>query len=382
MLARRACSFLEAVYDPDLALFPYTTRVVEGRYVSDFYHASAIRYSINCLLALRTANEREPGAHSFATRGDELVADFLDRNEASVRNIGDKGLLLALLAGRDGMEGDAAERAFARVCELFDDNRHEALVLQDICWLLWGAVARESAGDERAAPIAHGLFHTLVSKFLSRGSVFPRHSLARHRRGTVSFGGLAYFLKALHEYASWAGDEHGETLFRDAVSRVVATQGLAGEWPWFFDARTGLPVDLYPVYSVHQDSMAMLFLLPALDRGVPGVSEAIKRSYAWILGGNQLGVSMIRSDPFLRYRSLERRGPFQRPRRYGRSLLALHDRGERLAGRAEHVQLNRECRSYEMGWVIYAWAGRSELLSLTPDERAVTFPGVPKSSSS
>lgn len=375
LLAQHACSFLETVYDPHAALFPYTTRVVHGRYVSSFDHPSAIRYSINCLLALRTAENREPGAHKFAARADELVADFLDRNEASVVNDGDKGLLLALLAGRNGAEGNAADRAFARVGELDARDRQQALVLQEVCWLLWGTLARERAGDASAAPVARRMFRTLVYRFLNQDSFFPRHSLARHRRGTVSFGGLVYFLQTLHEYALLTGDEHAEWLFREGVSRVVAAQGTGGEWPWFFDVRTGAPIDLYPVYSVHQDSMAMLFLLPALDRGLPRMHEAIERSYAWVLGRNQLGQSMIALDPFLRYRSLERRGPLQRARRYGRSFLAGHDR--RLARRSERVQINRECRSYEMGWIIYAWAGRRELLSVTPEERSITFPAPP-----
>ena len=87
------------MYDPGLSLFPYTTRVEHGRYASDFDHPSAVRYSINCLLALRAAEEREPGSLPFAARADELVADFLARNEGRVTNDGDKGLMLYFSPG-------------------------------------------------------------------------------------------------------------------------------------------------------------------------------------------------------------------------------------------------------------------------------------------
>ena len=372
-LVHRASSFLEAVYDPGLSLFPYTTRVEDGRYASDFDHPSAIRYSINCLLALRAAEEREPGSLPFAARADELVADFLARNEGRVTNDGDKGLMLVLLAGHDGLEAQAAERALARVSELGEDARR-ALVLQDICWLLWGVLALWRAGDERAAPIARSLFRTLVSSFLDRDSLFPRHSPARHRRGTVSFGGIVYFLRVLHEYASLTGDEYAETLFQHAVSRVVATQGPGGEWPWFFDVHTGSPIDVYPVYGVHQDSMSMLFLLPAYDRGLPGMDEAIERSYAWVLGRNQLGTPMILTEPFLRYRALERTGHLARQRRYARSMVPWRHTGTAFERGPEHMRINPECRSYEMAWIIYAWSGRSERLSMTPGTQAVVFP--------
>ena len=42
---------------------------------------------------------------------------------------------------------------------------------------------------------------------------------------------------------------------------------------------------MYPVYSVHQLAMAMLFVLPAID-SVEGVDEAIRRSWRWVMGGN------------------------------------------------------------------------------------------------
>ncbi len=150
-------------------------------------------------------------------------------------------------------------------------------------------------------------------------------------------------------------------LFEQTVRRVVQTQGPNGEWPWFFDVPTGSPVDLYPVYGVHQDSMAMLFLLPSLDAGVPGVAEAIRRSYAWVLGANQLNTPMIEFDPFIRFRSIERIGPMARPRRYARSMLPRIHLRARLGSYSDHVHINRECRSYEMGWLVYVWAGRSDV---------------------
>ena len=62
---------------------------------------------------------------------------------------------------------------------------------------------------------------------------------------------------------------------------------------------SGAIVDPYPVFSVHQDSMALLFLLPALDRGLPGTAEAISRSLAWCFGENELGIDFYVRDPSL-----------------------------------------------------------------------------------
>ena len=218
--------------------------------------------------------------------------------------------------------------------ELGEDARRSSRSARHLLAAL-GVLALWRAGDERAAPIARSLFRTLVSSFLDRDSLFPRHSPARHRRGTVCVGGIVYFLRVLHEYVLLTGDEYAETLFQHAVSRVVATQGPGGEWPWFFDVHTGSPIDVYPVYGVHQDSMSMLFLLPAYDRGLPGMDEAIERSYAWVLGRNQLGTPTKLNEPFLRYRALERTGHLARaPICPVDAAVAAHGNGVRAWARA------------------------------------------------
>ena len=58
-LLERALGFLENVYDEDSALFPFTTRLQDGRYVSSFGGSGAIRYTINCLLGLKAAAQKE-----------------------------------------------------------------------------------------------------------------------------------------------------------------------------------------------------------------------------------------------------------------------------------------------------------------------------------
>ena len=59
---------------------------------------------------------------------------------------------------------------------------------------------------------------------------------------------------------------------------MLGIQGSQGQWPWMISSRTSIPLDFYPVFGVHQDSMAMLFLHPALDLGLPGAAGAIERS--------------------------------------------------------------------------------------------------------
>jgi hypothetical protein len=239
--------------------------------------------------------------------------------------------------------------------------------------MLWGLIALARSEVAGAASLAEKIFSALIRDFFDRESLLPRHTSRPWRRNSVSFGGVVYFLRALHEYAEWAQDAYAARLFRFGVGRVQSIQGSRGEWPWLIDVRAVTPIDVYPVYSVHQDSMAMLFLLPALDLGLPDVRESIERSYRWVLGDNEIAMPMIVDEPFFRYRSLERRGPLQRPRRALRSLPGVVRVSRRRASQTHGVRINRECRSYEMGWVVFAWADRRATLALEQGERAVAF---------
>jgi hypothetical protein len=125
------------------------------------------------------------------------------------------------------------------------------------------------------------------------------------------------------------------------------------------DVRSGRPFDVYPVFSVHQDSMAMLFLLPSLDDGPGGAADAARRSLAWCFGENELGETFYRSEPcFFAYRSIERVERVPRLRRYLRGVARRPDAPSASFASA-NVQVNRECRSYHLGWFLYVWSSRT-----------------------
>jgi hypothetical protein len=188
----------------------------------------------------------------------------------------------------------------------------------------------------------------------------PRHDLSPHRRHLVSFGALTYYLRAMAEYASTFDDEYAMQLFSHGAERTLALQGPQGEWPWMIGVGNARSLDFYPVYSVHQDAMAMLFLFPAMEAGVEGCASAVRRSLDWLGGMNQLGQPMLEDNPFLIYRCLQRRGPLPKTRRYLRATWNRLTGG--TSGPVENggLEINAECRSYHLGWLLYAWAGRND----------------------
>jgi hypothetical protein len=349
---------LLATWSDIRALFPYSSRLRGSTIVNDYGHPGAVRYTINTLLGLAAA-ARSRSVDVSEREVSDLAAEFLWRNRSAVRLPADRGLLIHLHAALDAGQATLREqvRGLAGVLRAGGGG----LTMQDAAWLLWGAAAARRAGVAEAADVIRSAYRLITTELVEERTGLPRHCSSRYRRNVVSFGALTYFLRAMHEAAAALGDPEAERLFEAGVTRAISLQGPLGEWPWMIDARTGTAFDFYPVFTVHQDSMAMLFLHPALDRGLPGVDRAINRSLDWVFGENGLAQPMYVERPAFAYRSIERAERAPRLRRYGR---ALHHRASPSPATtsARRIRLNDECRSYHLGWVLYAWANRPEAI--------------------
>ena len=353
----QALDYLSHAYDPRRALFSWRSRLDEhGAAVHDFDTPWALRYTINTYLGLREA-ERHGGEIEWLGPVGARVGEFLSAWEPEIANCGDHGLLLVLLAAADPSH-PAVERSLGRIERaLADGDPARTLNAQELSWMLWGASAW--ASQERARELARLIFQTLERGFVHPVTGMPRHSTRRYRAHTVSFGSVVYFLRAMHEHHRVFDSARAGELFDACLARVLALQGEDGAWPWMLDVRTAMPIDVYPIFTVHQDSMAMLFLLPARERGTEGVEGAIERSFRWNLGENELGRAIVVDRPYAWfYRSIERAERWPRARRY---LRGLGPRAVSQPPRSARVRFNRECRSYHPGWVLYVWSGHEQL---------------------
>jgi hypothetical protein len=87
-------------------------------------------------------------------------------------------------------------------------------------------------------------------------------------------------------------------------------------------------------------------------------TRAIELGMRWLWGANELGENMVFPDQDIIWRDIERREPLKISRLlrglccvYG--LNGLHRcLGKSLFG----FKINYECRPYEYGWILYAWA--------------------------
>ena len=254
-----------------------------------------------------------------------------------------------------------------RVLAVAADRRAlDRLTAQDVGMLISGTTAMALA----EGGIWQQVTRTLV-EHLCRHYRHPKTGLFYNqargiRRRFASFASQVYPILALYHYgeafaAGWALD-----IANRAAAQVIARQGQRGEWPWFFSVPSGRVLDVYEVYSVHQHGMAPAFLRHAVAHGVDGAREALVKGFLWLLGDNAMGVSMLRPQEGMFYRSQARFGELESSwPRARRSITNALRRRDDTPETHRRLVLRQECRSYELGWILWSFAGRSDYPELT-----------------
>lgn len=248
---------------------------------------------------------------------------------------------------------------------LSDESRWKSFRAQDLGMLLTGVVAQARAGESEWWRYAKPLYRLLKERFHSKSGLFFDAPFGLRRRFS-SFATQTYLSIACYQYCECSGDASALVMADTCVRNLIALQGPQGEWPWFFDALSGRVIDFYEVYSVHQYGMAPALLEWAERFGQRQSRDALVKGFSWVLGHNQLRRTMLVPELNLTIRSQVRKGELTT--KAPRVLRALKNtwlgNGERLIDAAD-VEVRLECRSYELGWILWSFGRRTDLPELT-----------------
>jgi hypothetical protein len=279
---------------------------------------------------------------------------------------------MALWAGAE-LELDVPEEVAPHLNSLLEQGNWSEFRAQDLGMLLTGIVAQARKGRKDWYHLAGPLFCFLSERYHSDSGLFF-DAASGFRRRFASFATQTYLTIACYHYGEFAGNSEAIAMANTCSRKLIALQGPRGEWPWFFDARYGRVLDFYEVYSVHQYGMAPALLECAERHDVREARAALTKGFRWVLGENQLGRSMLIPQLQLSVRSQVRKNELHTKNR--RMLRAVRNaylgRSSTLIDPAE-VSLRLECRSYELGWILWSFGQRAELSQLTHNE---TFSGV------
>ena len=217
--------------------------------------------------------------------------------------------------------------------------------------------------DRRVPKSARALAAELERRYVPRARVFGATEGARGRNPALarltSFASQVYPVLGLCELseATAVAPPPAVAAVCDFLARC---QGPLGQWWWFYSTREPKVIEGYPVYSVHQDAMAFMALLPATRLGAGEFVDELTAGLRWIGGANELGLSMVDAEAGLIHRSIQRAGGdadglagWSRAQRVAAYGAAVSGRPRRAPGRFEVL---RECRSYHLGWLLVAAA--------------------------
>jgi hypothetical protein len=302
-----------------------------------------------------------PSEQSRALGGqplEDLIANLIKRLSDDT-NLGDAALV-AWAAAQS--HHPMLPLALGRLRAL--DRLSAAEYVVEIAWVVAAlAAARDQIDVEEYLDAAR---ERLLGSRRPGSPIFPHVTgpgLVRGYRAHVAcFADQVYPIQALARLHA-SGDDRAALAAAGACARQICqVQGADGQWWWHYDARTGDVIEGYPVYTVHQHAMAPMALLDLAEAAGDDFCEPILRGLRWIAGPSELGEGgepMIHDEEGVTWRKVFRGDPKKVVRGLN-SIASLASPGLRVPG-LDRVYppeaVDRECRPYEFGWLLFAWLG-------------------------
>jgi hypothetical protein len=314
------------------------------------------RYTMMTLLGLHryeAAGQRSPIAIN-------PILNALLRDTRWIESMGDLGLLL----------WTCAELAPERIPEVYKTVQAKHALTQfpdgrlgctmEVAWYLTGLTTCREAGfgDLPLLQEQTQSAKQILKRNCGVAGVYGHCSRGKLPTGYVrrrigSFADQVYPTIALARLSLASNDQEAREMALRTANTMSQLQGSLGEWSWHYDSSTGRVVGRYPVFSVHQHAMAPMMLFAAGEASGQDFTEAISKGLAWIGGANELRRDFIQPEAGLVWRCI-----YLLPaEKYRDTMMRLLQIRSEAAGQ-EKVKIRYECRPYELGWFLYAFAGR------------------------
>ncbi len=346
---------LVPMFDRQKQLFCYTLKKSGDRMVPE---GISQRYTMMTLMGLHRL-EQAGVASPF---DQERILQALLSDLTWMDNIGDLGVLLWTL-GIVWPERYAQLESrldVATALRRYSDARK--VPTMELAWFLIGLSYWAQTNPEKRSqiePIAFETFKILKGNQGDRGffghlsTTASLSGLARGRTG--SFADQVYPIYGMAQFSRAFGHEEAAQRAIKCANGICEEQGPMGQWWWHYDAPGGRVTDGYPVFSVHQHAMAPFTLFGLGEIIGSNFDEQIYRGLRWINSNNELRCEMEDQNNGVIWRCIMRS---QRSlARYIKAGLGSYSKTVQQDS-PEGLEVKYECRPYELGWLLYAFANR------------------------
>jgi hypothetical protein len=314
-----------------------------------------LRYAAICALGLALVNQDSQRAVLDGSTASDLAIATVARAEPVTDDPG--AVALAAWAAAE-VAGHFASKLFGKLEEILTDNRPLATV--DCAWTLIAATAAKKLGNTDR--LARRSKDRLLAAQGSTGlfpPMLPSGAAGKLRAHVGSFADQVYPTMALARYSVAMADPAALKAADACGARFCDLQGPAGQWWWHYDARHGSVVEGYPVYSVHQHAMAPMALLDLREAGGQDHFRSVLLGLEWIDRHPEVSAPMVDEVNNVIWRKVGRREPKKAVRAISALTTGISP-GMKLPGLDAlfpAAVIDRECRPYELGWLLYAWLG-------------------------
>lgn len=303
------------------------------------------------------------GLHRLEQNGTESPIDIqrvfnvLLADTEWIDNIGDFGLLLWLCALIAPDQLDEIDRKFPIRDSLtrFRDVRQGRTM--ELSWFLSGLSHQALVRPEKVAgtkQLAADIYRRIRKNQGEQGffgHLASNEGIAGVMRSDIgSFADQVYPIYGMAKFSQAYGDDRAAKRALDCALNLCEAQGSLGQWWWHYDSSNGQVAERFPVFSVHQHGMAPMTLYALGEVIQSDFSPWIYKGLQWI-DDNELGVDMKDDSVNVVWRCIER----TRSRRAWNAVVNLATRREDRETR-EGLRMLHECRPYELGWLLYAFA--------------------------
>jgi hypothetical protein len=338
------------MYRPEEHLFAFRLRRKNGAMALE---GVSPRYTAIALLGLAGETE-ETATGILGGQRPRKVCEGLIQKAQETDDLGE--VALTLWAARV-LQHPRAEAVLLRLRSMRPAYGRYPTV--EVAWALSALTAQN--GEVADAAEAEAIAGRLLASFRPATALLP-HWPAGARgfsfRSHVScFADLVYPIQALSHYYRATRCSEALEAARACAKRMCDMQGPDGQWWWHYDVRTGRVIERYPVYAVHQHSMAPMALFALQDACGTDHTDATVKSLKWLASAPEIGGSLIDTQTGVVWRKVARREPFKVSRRTQALASRVHT-SLRVPGLDRVFRPNAidyESRPYEMGWTLYAW---------------------------
>lgn len=326
----------------------------------EILHGVSRRYTAIALIGL--AGEEEYVVKKVLANHDPKdVCEHLLKNMDQMKDLGE--IILTTWAARL-LESHHAHKAVEtlRKYEIAKDGYSTI----ELSWALTALIYNSSQVTDMA--LAKSFAEALMDSFNQKSNIFlhgpSRKGLSSICSHVSCFADFVYPIQALSCYYRVTRCERAAEIACRCAEHMCTLQGPDGQWWWHFDNRTGRVLEQYPVYSVHQDSMAPMALFALAEACGKEYSGAIRKSLNWLMNPHEIAGSLIDVERQIIWRKIARRESFRMVRKLQAAASYLHSsfRAPGVDVFFPPVSIDYESRPYHMGWILHVWSnGRATM---------------------